>query len=437
MTRNSITTTGEVMTPTERAQIERFIWSQENVELKTVGIDIGSSTSHLLFAKVTLQRQSQGLSSRFTVVDRQIMWRSPIIAHAIPPRRDDRRRQPCPLHPRCLRAGRLTRSEIDSGAVILTGEAIKRKNARAIDELFADEAGKFVCATAGHVLESRLAAQGSGAVRLSKQRGECLLHVDVGGGTTKLALIDQGVVLGVQAFAVGGRLIATDGEGAGPASTIRALVAEELGIATDPRTLADPAARRAIACRLAQVAVDYIVDAPRDRLAAALQLTEGLPRNGAPAVLTFSGGVAEYILGHEKEEFGDIARMLAHALTEELGRRSKLPIVDPGQRIRATVIGASQFTVQVSGKTIFISDPGMLPVHNIPVVHIGRAAEGPPDRLVEAIRASMRQMDLEPEARMAIAFSWRGDPEYKRLARRAAPSWRRSRRAASAPSRCF
>ena len=76
--------------------------------------------------------------------------------------------------------------------MILTGEAIKRKNARAIDELFADEAGKFVCATAGHVLESRLAAQGSGAVRLSKERGECILHVDIGGGTTKLALIDRG-----------------------------------------------------------------------------------------------------------------------------------------------------------------------------------------------------------------------------------------------------
>ncbi len=105
------------------------------------------------------------------------------------------------------------RSEIDSGAVILTGEAIKRKNARAIDELFAGEAGKFVCATAGHKLECRLAAHGSGAVALSKARDACVLHVDIGGGTTKLALIDRGTIVGLSAFAVGGRLIAADASG--------------------------------------------------------------------------------------------------------------------------------------------------------------------------------------------------------------------------------
>ena len=88
----------------------------------------------------------------------------------------------------------MTRGDVDTGAVILTGEAIKRRNARAIDELFAEEAGKFVCATAGHKLECLLAAHGSGAVQLSKDRNAAVLHVDIGGGTTKLALIDKGVV---------------------------------------------------------------------------------------------------------------------------------------------------------------------------------------------------------------------------------------------------
>ncbi len=68
-----------VETPAERAAIVRTIWDQDNVSFKTVGIDIGSSTSHLLFAKVALQRQSQGLSSRFVVVGREIVWRSPIL----------------------------------------------------------------------------------------------------------------------------------------------------------------------------------------------------------------------------------------------------------------------------------------------------------------------------------------------------------------------
>jgi ethanolamine utilization protein EutA len=166
------------MTEEDRAELARFIWSQENVELRTVGIDIGSSTSHLLFAKITLQRQSQGLSSRFTVVDRQVIWRSPImLTPFLADGTIDAEQLARFIHGAYEQAG-FDRSEIDSGAVILTGEAIKRTNARAIDELFADEAGKFVCATAGHVLEARLAAHGSGAVRLSKQRGNaCCMSI--------------------------------------------------------------------------------------------------------------------------------------------------------------------------------------------------------------------------------------------------------------------
>src|SRR6202040_3076682 len=179
-------------TAVERAAIVRTIWDQDNVSFKTVGIDIGSSTSHLLFAKVALQRKSQGHSSRFVVVGRDIVWRSPIL---LTPFRSDDLIDAAALGDfidRCYRDAGFTKDQIDGGAVILTGEAIKRKNARAIDELFAAQAGKFVCASAGHKLEARLAAHGSGAVATSKQRGIGLLHIDIGGGTTKLAPVDRG-----------------------------------------------------------------------------------------------------------------------------------------------------------------------------------------------------------------------------------------------------
>jgi ethanolamine utilization protein EutA len=402
----------------DRAEIARYIWSQETVELKTVGIDIGSSTSHLLFAKVVLQRQTQGLSSRFVVIDRQIVWRSPIMLTPFLPDGMIDAEAIGRFIKDTYRAAGLERSEVDSGAVILTGEAIKRKNARAIDELFAEEAGKFVCATAGHKLECLLAAHGSGAVRLSKTRGECLLHVDVGGGTTKLALIDKGRVLAVAAFAVGGRLLAMDADaGWTRVDDSARLVAAELGLAIDPKTLGEEGVRRRIADRLAAIAADCILGAPRDRLGASLQLTEGLARTVEPMAITFSGGVSEYIFGHEAGEYGDIAKLLAAALAGELSRRSTLPLLDPGQRIRATVIGASQFTVQVSGKTIYLPDPNVLPVRNVPVVHIGLdlAAAIDDDAIVHAISASLQRMDLAPQSRMAIAFTFNGDPEYTRL----------------------
>jgi len=403
----------------ERAEIAKYIWDQEHVDLTTIGIDIGSSTSHLLFAKVLLERQTQGLSSRFVVVHRQVLWRSPImLTPFLPDGTIDAAALGAFIEKAYAQAG-FARADVDSGAVILTGEAIKKKNAQAIDELFAAEAGKFVCATAGHKLECTLAAHGAGAVRLSAERGECVLHVDVGGGTTKLALIDKGTIVGVAAFAVGGRLLAADEGGAWTRVDDSArLVAEELGIATDPATLADPAVRCRIARRLAAIAVDYILDAPRDRLGKALLLTEDLKRPVAPAAITFSGGVSEYVFGYEERDFGDIARELATAIGEELKARVKLPAIDPGQRIRATVIGASQFTVQVSGKTIFLPRPEVLPLHNVPVVHAGLDLSGAfdPAALTAAIEASLRRMDVPPDARLAIAFAWHGDPDYVRIA---------------------
>src|SRR5215831_894714 len=303
----------------KRAEIARAIWSEETVELKTIGIDIGSSTSHLLFAKVVLQRQAQGLSSRFAVIDRRIVWRSPIVLTPFLPDGTIDAHRVAHFIDDAYRDAGLARSDIDSGAVILTGEAIKRPNARAIDELFAADAGKFVCATAGHRLESRLAAHGSGAVRLSRERGACVLHVDVGGGTTKLALIDNGVIVGESAIAVGGRLLATDASGAWTRVDAAArLVAQALGVATDPPSLADETVRQRIARRLAGIAADAILDTPRDRLAASLQLTPAAPRPVAPALLTFSGGVSEYIFGVEERDYGDIARLLATELTGEL-----------------------------------------------------------------------------------------------------------------------
>jgi ethanolamine utilization protein EutA len=359
------------------------------------------------------------LSSRFVVIDRQVIWRSPImLTPFLPDGTIDAKALDHfvrhAYHDAGLRSG-----DIDSGAVILTGEAIKQKNARAIDEIFAKESGKFVCATAGHKLESILAAHGSGATALSRRRGACALHVDVGGGTTKLALIDKGEIVSVAAFAVGGRLLAQDAAGAWTRVDNSAqLVASELGIATTPDRLADASTRQAIARRLAMLAVDQIAGAPLDELGRALELTEPLGRSVAPQFITFSGGVAEYIFGREAADHGDIARPLADEIVAQLRTRISIPIIEPGERIRATVIGASQFTVQVSGKTIYLPDPGVLPVHNVPVVHLGLDISGDidADKIAAAFSQAAGLMDLAPDARLALAFTWAGAPEYPRLA---------------------
>ena len=191
----------------ETREIRAAIWAADNVELTTVGIDIGSSTSHLMFARVHLSRLATGLSSRFVVVERKILRQSPILLTPYLPDFTIDTAQLADFINRCYVEAGLTRAKVDSGAVILTGEALKRKNARAIADLFSEESGKFVCASAGHHMECQMAAHGSGAVKLSGTRAKTVLNVDIGGGTTKLALIRNGELLATLAIAVGGRLI--------------------------------------------------------------------------------------------------------------------------------------------------------------------------------------------------------------------------------------
>src|SRR6478609_11472464 len=191
----------------EEGAVNEVAWATDNVELTTVGIDIGSSTSHLMFARVHLQRLSAALSSRFVVVGRKILWQSPIL---LTPYRPDYTIDVDELGGfigGCYAYAGLKPEEVDSGAVILTGEALKRRNARAIAELFSDEAGKFVCASAGHHMECQMAAHGSGAVALSRAKGVTVLNIDVGGGTTKFALVQRGEVIATSSIATGGRLL--------------------------------------------------------------------------------------------------------------------------------------------------------------------------------------------------------------------------------------
>src|SRR5579864_6680953 len=171
---------------------ENDFYYADNIELTTVGIDVGSSTSHLMFSRLHLQRLGQYLSSRYVVVKREMLYRSAIL---LTPYRADNTIDADALDTFFQAAyseAELSPADVDSGAIILTGEAIKRTNARAVADLFADHAGKFVCASAGHNLEAILAANGSGALERSREHVQTVLNIDVGGGTCKLALVHDG-----------------------------------------------------------------------------------------------------------------------------------------------------------------------------------------------------------------------------------------------------
>ncbi len=404
----------------ERKELARTIWSADNVELTTVGVDIGSSTSHLMFAKVHLQRLSEALSSRFVVVNREILWRSPILL--TPYRPDDlidAERLETFIADAYVAAG-FTPDDIDSGAVILTGEALKRDNARAIADLFAEASGKFVCASAGHTLEALMAAHGSGAVALSRKEHKTFLNVDIGGGTTKLALVHGGRMLHTSAVAVGSRLVTFDGDSElvrieDPARQI----AVAAGVALEQGATLNGAGKDAFVRAMVDVLVSAIMRESPSGLYADLILTPPLPDTPRVDALTFSGGVAEYVFQRETDGHNDLGKHLAAGIARALSeRRIPYPVYDPGQGIRATVIGASQFSVQVSGNTILISSAGSLPIRNVPVVHLGLdwEADFVADDVTAEISRALSRFDIaEGETTVALAFRWGGAPLHARL----------------------
>src|SRR5262244_4473149 len=262
-------------------EINEVAWSADNVELTTVGIDIGSSTSHLMFAQVHLQRLGTALSSRFVVVNRRIIWQSPILLTPYLPDYTIDTDELAGFIGGCYPYAGIDPADIDSGAVILTGEAIKRKNARAIADLFAEEAGRFVCASAGHHMECQLAAHGSGAVALSRGHNATLLNVDIGGGTTKFALIEKGYVLATAAIAGGGRLIVEGENGLTRVEPPAEEVAHALGIELGLGKALTPANRKRIATRMARVVLGLMDLRQPGELARRLMVTDPWPANRA------------------------------------------------------------------------------------------------------------------------------------------------------------
>ena len=186
------------------------LWMQDHVSLLSVGMDIGSAGTQVIFSRLNLRRLGEDLSSRYVIVSRETLFQSPV---ALTPYQSDERIDGAALGTivdQAYEAARLQPRDIDTGVVILTGEALRRENAQAISRVLAQEGGELVCASAGHHMEAMLAAYGSGAARVSHDTGQRILNIDIGGGTTKLAVVDAGMVVATAALHVGGRLQVVD-----------------------------------------------------------------------------------------------------------------------------------------------------------------------------------------------------------------------------------
>ena len=397
------------------------LFKADRMELRSVGIDIGSSTSHLVFSSIELRRQGAALSSRFQVANRRVDYRSPII---ITPFLNDTSIDTDSLaafFEQAYKEAGIRPEGVDTGAVITTGDASRKDNAEAIVQMFSERAGNFVCASAGPILEAKMAAYGSGAVIRSifKDTPCTVLNIDVGGGTSKLAVVKAGQLRQVAAINVGARLITLDEgnvitnlEDAASICSAHCGLGLEVGTSVTHDTLA----------RFAGVLAEALLEAAARKtlstLTSALMITEPLTFDESIDVVLFSGGVSEYFYKETSENYQDLGELLAAGLRDQAAgylREAKIEL--PKERIRATVIGASQFTVQVSGNTIYLANAELLPLRNLRAVMVNlHPVEIDAHAISHAIEHTLEHFEVEEgEYPIALAIHWPHGPAFAHL----------------------
>jgi len=387
-------------------------------ELKSfnsVGIDIGSTTTQLVFSRLALGFVEE--KHKYDIVEREITHLSEISFTPFDDAYDIDIEGLSKILSTAYEDAGYSPDDIDTGAIIITGVAALRHNAERILNLFADQMGRFVCATAGPNYEAVLAAHGSGAVELSDRGLKTVMNVDVGGGTTKIAVARKGEIVDTAALYVGARHIVLDGDGRAlrverPAE----IVAEADGFKLAPGQVVTEKRQRALASTLADCLFQVISNGDLSPLTERLMQTPPLRFNGKPDLVVFSGGVSEYIYGYETRSFGDIGIVLGEEIRKRMREMDTL-VVEPAERIRATVIGESQYTLQVSGTTNLISSPDLLPMRNLPVVApLFASSVLTQEEIVDEIRKTIEMHDLDVTIDpFAIAFrrSVINQPSYK------------------------
>jgi ethanolamine utilization protein EutA len=341
----------------------------KKIEILSVGIDVGSATSHLVFSNLVLLRDELSPTLRFNIEERNILYEGNIIPTPfLEDKSIDIEALTAFFKKEYAHAG-IDPADIHTGAVIITGESAKKHNAPQIAQALSKDAGKLVAATAGPNFESLLAAMGSGATARSRDHKKTILSCDIGGGTSNLAVSRNGEVLSTSCIAVGGRLLALDSE-----IRIRRLadpavkVMQELGL--DYR-LGDPIPKpdiEKIASRMAEVLIEVMMGPAKSALAKQLMVTGDLDFSIPIDEYLFSGGVAEVIYAG-KGRYNDIGSILAKKI-RSLIPKLKSPVVEPVNKIRATVIGAGAYSLSVSGSSGFMDDKLVLPIRNIPVLRV-------------------------------------------------------------------
>ena len=399
-------------------------------ELLSVGIDIGTSTTQLVFSKLMIENVASNFSvPKVVIVDKEIVYRSDIYFTPLrSPMEIDGVKVREIIEGEYRKAG-IDKSQINTGAVIITGETARKENAKEVLDTLSGFAGDFVVATAGPDLESIISGKGAGAHVFSKERHTGVVNIDIGGGTSNLAIFHHGDVVDTGCLDVGGRLIKIDrGSRAitylsekmkgliarkGLSLTIGSIVNEE-NLKPIMDAMID-ALMQSVGLRPMNEEFSFFITNKEGEDAPHFTCHETIKNKYPITCITFSGGVADYIYREEgvtdNFEYGDIGILLGQAI-----KRSplckELTVLRSVETIRATVVGAGTHTMEISGSTITYTRD-TFPIKNLPILKLSKDEEESHTSIEQAVKAKLNWFKLEGDLqRVAIALEGRKAPSF-------------------------
>ncbi|MEG2038258.1 MAG: ethanolamine ammonia-lyase reactivating factor EutA [Oscillospiraceae bacterium] len=381
----------------------------------SVGIDIGTSTTQLIFSKLTIENLASSYTvPRITIVDKEVIYRSEIYFTPLLSQTEIDAEAVREIIAKEYNNAGIQPEMVQTGAVIITGETARKQNANQVLQMLSGFAGDFVVATAGPDLESVLSGRGTGTDKLSKEKRLTLANLDIGGGTSNISVFDKGNMAGVCCLDIGGRLIKID-KATKKITYIYAKteqLAKQNGIKIAVGDVAEEDKIRAI-CRLMSSSLSVALGVqPKDIATDELYTNNGhgLPDDIKIDGVTFSGGVADSIYNPKCEQlykYGDIGVILGQEIAKG-NLLKKLKLFKGNETIRATVVGAGTHTTEISGSTISYARD-KLPIKNVPILKVSQQEEQTADGIVNSIKTQLSLYRTEDSIeQVAVAMSGNG-----------------------------
>jgi ethanolamine utilization protein EutA len=393
---------------------------QVREEIISVGIDIGTSTTQLIFSKLVLENMASSFSvPRITIVGKEIIYRSDIYFTPLIGEKIIDISQVMEIIEGEYKRSAIERDSIKVGAVIITGETARKENAGEVLKRLSGYAGDFVVAAAGPDLESIISGKGAGADEYSKEHSNVVVNIDVGGGTSNLAVFDQGEAIATGCLDIGGRLVKIDKASNKIYYIYRKVkdLIKAMGLNIAEGDPPDRAQLEALADEMVRILEMSVNIRPKDQYYD-LFLTndKGFAIEKAIDAISFSGGVADYVYGNENEsdiyKYGDMGIILGRRIRASQ-LITKLQLLQSRETIRATVVGAGSHTTEISGSTITYSEE-KLPLKNLPILKLTTEDTTGREQIVNGLKTKLDWYRLDGELQnLAIGFEGLKNPGFK------------------------